>query len=155
MKEEEWRGIPDFEGFQASNLGRVKRLPHVDSSGHARKERVLTKKFVKGTGWQNIADDRASKGAYVRLVRDDYKHFVSVAECVWTAFEGKFDPRLSTLRFRDGTPNPKLTNLRLVPTGAGATTTKINERLEMIKEISKTAQPTRSTHEHTDYHTQL
>ena len=41
FEKEVWRDIPNYEGYQVSNLGRVKSLERIDVRGHRVNEKIL------------------------------------------------------------------------------------------------------------------
>lgn len=71
MQLEEWKSIPDFPGYEASSLGRIKRLDR--GYGNYRGDRI-------------VAPDYDGRGVWVR--KDGKSKHFSIAYLVLLAFEG-------------------------------------------------------------------
>ena len=87
--EEIWKDIPDFNGYQASNLGRIRtfnKTTYTKFHGVRHwQNRILKQKITKATRSKNRYDAR------VCLWRNGKEHTMLVARCVAMAFLGKSD----------------------------------------------------------------
>lgn len=97
--EEIWKDIPDFNGYQASNLGRIRtfnKTTYTQRHGIRHwEDRILKQKITKATRNKNRYDAR------VCLWRNGKEHTMLVARCVAMAFLGKSD---LTVNHIDGNP---------------------------------------------------
>lgn len=88
--EEIWKDIPNFKGYQASNLGRIRTFNKTTYSKRFNcirhwQNRILKQKITKATRNKDRYDAR------ICLWRDGKEHTMLVARCVAMAFFGKSD----------------------------------------------------------------
>ena len=76
MTTEEWRPVVGYEGlYEVSNLGRVRSVDRVDSSGKRRRSRML-KPIPDKDGYSKVSLSRSSKVKQVNLQRLVALHFI-------------------------------------------------------------------------------
>ena len=103
MKEaiEIWKDIPNYEGYQVSNLGRVKSLERIDALGRKVEEKILKPQLVR-------------RYYRVCLCKQSIKKTYRVHRLVWEAFNGTI-PEGYEINHLDERPiNNRLSNLSLV-----------------------------------------
>lgn len=103
MKEIEiWKDIPEFEGYQVSNLGRVKSLERIDARGHRVKEKIL-KPWITRKGYYLVT---LCKNSIVKAYR--------VHRLVWSAFNGQIPEGLQVNHINEIKTDNRLENLNLM-----------------------------------------
>ena len=104
MKEaiEIWKEIPNYEGYQVSNLGRVKSLERIDALGHRLKEKIL-KPQINSSGYYRI-----------QLHKQSIRKFYMVHRLVWEAFNGQIPEGYEINHLDERPVNNALSNLSLV-----------------------------------------
>lgn len=103
---EEWRDIPGWPNYQASNLGRIKRLAGFSIDGKRRlRERILKQR--------NDPSRRGSNYIYtsVQLGNSEHHEPFSVARLVLLAFVGPPGPGEECRHLNDISTDCKLSNL--------------------------------------------
>lgn len=105
--EEIWKDIPGYENYQASNLGRVKRLACLDKRGARLKEKVLVVS-VQAYGAHGYLKSFVSIG----LGRNRICECLSVGRAVLLAFRGLPLPKQVCRHLDDDIRNNNLTNLK-------------------------------------------
>lgn len=74
---EEWRPVVGYEGlYEVSNLGRVKSVDRVDSSGKRRRSRMLKPTPSGFHGYTKVSLSRSSKVKAINLHRLVALHFI-------------------------------------------------------------------------------
>ena len=101
FRNEEWRDIPNYEGYQVSNLGRVKSLERIDARGYRLKEKILKPKLVRGY-YQVCLFKQAIKKKYL------------VHRLVWSAFNGSIPEGLQVNHINEIKSDNRLENLNLM-----------------------------------------
>ena len=107
MKEIEiWKDIPEFEGYQISNLGRVKSLSRFKKGKNGSlvpvKERIL-KPRINQYGYYQVALFKNSIGKWYQMHR-----------LVWEAFNGKIPEGLQVNHINEIKSDNRLSNLNLM-----------------------------------------
>ena len=101
-KKEVWKDIPEYEGYQASNLGRVKSLERIDARGHRLKEKIL-KPSIDHKGYYRVC-------LYKNLIGKRYY----VHRFVWEAFNGSIPEGLQVNHINEIKSDNRLENLNLM-----------------------------------------
>ena len=102
FEKEVWRDIPKYEGYQVSNLGRVKSLERFDALGHKRKEKIL-KPLISSIGYYLIG-----------LCKNSKVRFYLVHRLVWLAFYGSIPEGLQVNHINEVKSDNRLSNLNLM-----------------------------------------
>ena len=104
MKEaiEIWKDIPNYEGYQVSNLGRVKSLERLDARGHKRKEKLL-KPLISSIGYYLVG-----------LCKNSKVRFYLVHRLVWEAFNGQIPENMQVNHINEIKSDNRLKNLNLM-----------------------------------------
>ena len=103
MKEIEiWKDIPNYEGYQVSNLGRVKSLERLDVIGRKRKEKIL-KPTINHKGYYQVGLWKQSIGKMYLVHR-----------LVWIAFNGTIPEGLQVNHINEIKSDNRLSNLNLM-----------------------------------------
>ena len=102
FKYEEWKDITEFEGYQASNLGRVKSLERIDARGNKRKEKILKPQMLNN-GYYRVA-----------LCKNSIVKKYLVHRLVWIAFNGQIPEGYEINHLDEVKSNNRLENLNLV-----------------------------------------
>lgn len=110
QKEEIWKDIQGFEGYQVSNLGRIRthnKITFTQKHGYRKwKDRILKQKWCSSTSKKNRYDAR------VCLWKNGKEYTLLVARLVATAFFGQSD---LTVNHIDGnSKNNNIENLEWV-----------------------------------------
>ena len=118
MKEaiEIWKDIPNYEGYQVSNLGRVKSLERIDALGHRLKEKIL-KPGITHNGYYLIGLCKNSK------VKMYYVH-----RLVYEAFNGSIPEGLQVNHINEVKTDNRLENLNLMTAKENSNWGTRNER---------------------------
>lgn len=129
FEKEVWKDIPNYEGYQVSNLGRVKSLERIDALGHKRKEKIL-----------KTARDRY--GYYlISLCKNSIQKFYLVHRLVWIAFNGTIPEGLQVNHINEIKSDNRLSNLNLMTAKENLNYGSRNERagkfLKNRKDLSK------------------
>ena len=101
-EKEVWRDIPNYEGYQVSNLGRVKSLERIDARGHRVNEKIL-KPSITRNGYYLI-------GLYKNLIQKVYY----VHRLVWIAFNGQIPEGYEVNHINEIKSDNRLSNLNLM-----------------------------------------
>ena len=101
LEKEIWKDIPNYEGYQVSNLGRVKSLERIDARGYRLKEKILKPKLVRGY-YQVCLFKQAIKKKYL------------VHRLVWSAFNGSIPEGLQVNHINEIKSDNRLENLNLM-----------------------------------------
>jgi hypothetical protein len=104
---EEWANIPGWPNYQASNLGRIKRLAGVSFDG----KRRLKEHNIKQTLIRHKRIGREYIEVRVNIGNSKYHEFVSVARLVLLAFVGPPEPGQECRHLNDVSTDCKLSNL--------------------------------------------
>lgn len=131
MKEaiEIWKDIPNYEGYQVSNLGRVKSLERIDARGHKRKEKIL-----------KTARDRY--GYYqVGLCKNSIEKKYLVHRLVWIAFNGTIPEGLQVNHINEVKTDNRLSNLNLMTAKENLNYGTRNERAGKVLKNGKKSKP--------------
>ena len=99
---EEWKDIPNYEGYQASNLGRVKSLERIDARGHRLKEKILKPQMLNNGYYQ------------VMLWKESIGKWYLVHRLVWEAFNGQIPEGLQVNHINEVKADNRLSNLNLM-----------------------------------------
>lgn len=99
---EEWKDIPEFEGYQVSNLGRIKSLERINVLGRRVKEKIL-KPLISRNGYYLIG-----------LYKNSIQKFYYVHRLVWIAFNGQIPEGYEINHLNEVKSNNRLENLNLV-----------------------------------------
>lgn len=102
FENEIWRNIPNYEGYQVSNLGRVKSLERIDALGHKRKEKIL-KPQINDSGYYRI-----------QLQKQSIRKFYYVHRIVYEAFNGQIPEGLQVNHINEVKTDNRLSNLNLM-----------------------------------------
>lgn len=104
MKEaiEIWKDIPNYEGYQVSNLGRVKSLERIDALGHRLKEKIL-KPQLNSNGYYKVV-----------LCKNSIKKKYFVHRLVYEAFNGQIPEGLQVNHINEIKTDNRLENLNLM-----------------------------------------
>ena len=118
MKEaiEIWKEIPNYEGYQVSNLGRVKSLERIDALGHRLKEKIL-KPQLDGRYYQVV------------LCKQSIKKTYRVHRLVWEAFNGQIPEGLQVNHINEVKTDNRLSNLNLMTAKENTNWGSRNERI--------------------------
>ena len=123
FENEIWKDIPNYEGYQVSNLGRVKSMERIDALGRRVKERIL-KPYMNRNGYYQVDLCKQS------IVKRYYVH-----RLVYEVFNGPI-PENMQVNHRDERPvNNRLENLNLMTCKENCNWGTRNER--MTKKLSK------------------
>ena len=101
LEKEIWKDIPNYEGYQVSNLGRVKSLERIDALGHRLKEKIL--KPQTNSRYYQVCLCKNSKVK---------KYFVH--RLVWIAFNGTIPEGLQVNHINEVKTDNRLSNLNLM-----------------------------------------
>ena len=131
FEKEVWCDIPNYEGYQVSNLGRVKSLERFDALGHKRKEKLL-KLWVTRNGYYQVC-----------LYKNSIGKFYKVHRLVWIAFNGTIPEGYEINHLDERPVNNALSNLSLVTckeninygTGNERRAKKITNRKDLSKVV--------------------
>lgn len=97
-----WKDIKGFEGYQVSNLGRVKSLERIDARGNKRKEKILKPQML-------------NNGYYrATLCKNSIIKKYLVHRLVWIAFNGQIPEGYEINHLDEVKSNNRLENLNLV-----------------------------------------
>ena len=102
FEKEVWRDIPNYEGYQVSNLGRVKSLERIDALGRRVKEKIL-KPIITRNGYYLT-------GLYKNSVKKKYY----VHRLVWIAFNGQIPEGYEVNHINEVKADNRLSNLNLM-----------------------------------------
>ena len=102
FEKEVWRDIPEYEGYQVSNLGRIKSLERIDARGHRVNERVL-KQLINSIGYYQVG-----------LCKNSKVRFYLVHRLVWIAFNGTIPEGLQVNHINEVKSDNRLSNLNLM-----------------------------------------
>ena len=106
MIEEIWKDIPNYEGYQVSNLGRVKSLKRFRKGRNGSlvtvKEKIL-KPWINSTGYYLI-----------ELSKQSIKKKHLVHRLVWSAFNGQIPEDLQVNHINEVKTDNRLSNLNLM-----------------------------------------
>ena len=101
-KKEVWRDIPEYEGYQVSNLGRVKSLERIDALGRKVEEKILKPQML-------------NNGYYLTgLYKNSIQKFYYVHRLVWEAFNGSIPEGLQVNHINEIKTDNRLENLNLM-----------------------------------------
>ena len=101
-KKEVWRDIPEYEGYQVSNLGRVKSLERIDALGRKVEEKIL-KPLITRNGYYLTG-----------LYKNSIQKFYYVHRLVWEAFNGQIPEGLQVNHINEIKSDNRLGNLNLM-----------------------------------------
>ena len=102
FEKEVWCNIPNYEGYQVSNLGRVKSLERIDARGRRLKEKIL-KPLISSIGYYLIG-----------LCKNSKVRFYLVHRLVWLAFYGSIPEGLQVNHINEVKSDNRLSNLNLM-----------------------------------------
>lgn len=98
FEKEEWKDIPEYEGYQVSNLGRVKSLER----SYRLKEKIL-KLWVTSNGYYRV-----------QLYKNSIGKFYLVHRLVWEAFNGQIPKNMQVNHINEIKSDNRLENLNLM-----------------------------------------
>lgn len=118
MKEaiEIWKDIPNYEGYQVSNLGRVKSLERIDALGHRLKEKILKPQLNSRYYQVELCKQSIGKKYYVHRL-------------VWIAFNGQIPEGLQVNHINEVKTDNRLSNLNLMTAKENTNWGSRNERI--------------------------
>lgn len=119
---EEWRDIPEYEGYQVSNFGRVKSLERIDALGHKRKEKILKPWITRGY-------------FQVQLWKNSIEKNYKVHRLVYEAFNGQIPENMQVNHINEIKTDNRLENLNLMTCKENTNYGTRNERI--TKKLSK------------------
>ena len=102
FEKEVWKDIPEYEGYQVSNLGRIKSLERIDALGRKAEEKIL-KPLITRNGYYLT-------GLYKNSVRKLYY----VHRLVYEAFNGQIPEGLQVNHINEIKTDNRLENLNLM-----------------------------------------
>ena len=121
MIEEIWKDIPNYEGYQVSNLGRVKSLKRFRKGRNGSlvtvKEKIL-KPWINSTGYYLI-----------ELSKQSIKKKHLVHRLVWSAFNGQIPEDLQVNHINEVKTDNRLSNLNLMTAKENSNWGSRNERM--------------------------
>lgn len=124
-----WKDIKGFEGYQVSNLGRVKSLERIDALGRRVKEKFL-KPLITRNGYYLIG-----------LYKNSIQKFYYVHRFVWEAFNGQIPEGYEVNHINEIKSDNRLSNLNLMThkenMNYGSRTERCAEVLKNRKDQSK------------------
>lgn len=131
MKEaiEIWKDIPNYEGYQVSNLGRVKSLERIDALGHRLKEKIL-KPQLDRYGYYHVI-----------LCKNSIQKFYLVHRLVWIAFNGTIPEGLQVNHINEIKSDNRLSNLNLMTAKENLNYGTRNERAGKVLKNGKKSKP--------------
>ena len=115
-KKEVWRDIPNYEGYQASNLGRIKSLERIDALGHRLKEKILKPQL--GRRYYQVC-----------LCKQSIKKTCKIHRLVWEAFNGQIPEGLQVNHINEIKADNRLENLNLMTAKENSNWGSRNERI--------------------------
>ena len=105
LEKEVWRDIPEYEGYQVSNLGRVKSLERFkkgkNGSSVTVKEKILKPQLVHGY-------------YQIGLHKNSIQKFYLVHRFVWEAFNGQIPEGYEVNHINEVKTDNRLSNLNLM-----------------------------------------
>ena len=127
MKEaiEIWKDIPNYEGYQVSNLGRVKSLERIDALGRRVKEKIL-KPLITRNGYYLIG-----------LYKNSIQKFYYVHRLVWEAFNDQIPEGLQVNHINEVKTDNRLENLNLMTAKENMNWGSRNERAGKVLKNGK------------------
>ena len=102
FEKEVWKDIPEYEGYQVSNLGRVKSLERIDALGRKVEEKIL-KPLITRNGYYLTG-----------LYKNSIRKFYYVHRFVWEAFNGTIPEGLQVNHINEIKADNRLSNLNLM-----------------------------------------
>ena len=102
LEKEIWKDISNYEGYQVSNLGRVKSLERIDALGHKRKEKLL-KPLISSIGYYLVG-----------LCKNSKVRFYLVHRLVWESFNGQIPENMQVNHINEIKSDNRLENLNLM-----------------------------------------
>ena len=102
LEKEIWKDISNYEGYQVSNLGRVKSLERIDALGRRVKEKFL-KPLITRNGYYLIG-----------LYKNSIQKFYYVHRFVWEAFNGQIPEGYEVNHINEIKTDNRLSNLNLM-----------------------------------------
>ena len=122
-EKEEWKDIPNYEGYQVSNLGRIKSLERIDALGRRVKEKIL-KPLITRNGYYIIG-----------LYKNSIQKFYYVHRFVWEVFNGQIPKGYEVNHINEVKTDNRLENLNLMTHKENMNYGSRNERVS--KKLSK------------------
>ena len=101
-KKEIWKDIPNYEGYQVSNFGRIKSLERIDALGRKVEEKIL-KPLITRNGYYLTG-----------LYKNSIQKFYYVHRLVWIAFNGTIPEGLQVNHINEIKSDNRLSNLNLM-----------------------------------------
>ena len=101
-EKEVWRDIPNYEGYQVSNFGRVKSLERLNARGYRVNEKIL-KPTITHRGYYLIG-----------LCKNSIQKFYYVHRLVWISFNGTIPEGLQVNHINEIKTDNRLENLNLM-----------------------------------------
>ena len=129
LEKEIWKDIPNYEGYQVSNLGRVKSLERIDALGRRVKEKIL-KPLITRNGYYLIG-----------LYKNSIQKFYYVHRFVWEAFNGQIPAGLQVNHINEVKTDNRLENLNLMTPKENMNYGSRNERAGKVLKNGKKSKP--------------
>ena len=126
---EEWKDIPEYEGYQVSNFGRIKSLERIDALGRRVKERIL-KPQITCDGYYLIG-----------LYKNSIQKFYYIHRLVWEAFNGTIPENMQVNHINEIKTDNSLENLNLMTCKENCNWGGRNERVSIKMTNGKTSKP--------------
>ena len=102
FEKEVWCDIPNYEGYQVSNFGRIKSLERIDALGRKVEEKILKPQI-------------SNNGYYLTgLYKNSIQKFYYVHRLVWSAFNGPIPENMQVNHINEVKTVNRLSNLNLM-----------------------------------------
>ena len=118
LEKEIWKDIPNYEGYQVSNLGRVKSLERIDARGNRLLKEKILKPQINDSGYYRI-----------QLQKQSIKKTCRVHRLVWEAFNGQIPEGLQVNHINEVKTDNRLSNLNLMTAKENTNWGSRNERI--------------------------
>ena len=113
---EQWRPVPVFPRYEASDLGNVRSVPYIDGKGHLRKAKMMTLCRSAGGHWTvcltHQAGAKQERRVLGRVVLESFGYYPKENEIVLHGPKGRDCNELQNLSFGSYTQNNGQDRLR-------------------------------------------